>query len=302
MIVHHKQQPIESCHISSLILLSIILIANVFNIASAKNNAEPLVACEKDRLKQLALECGLTKIKDEKLVVKQRLSGGIAAKLGHWPSFAFYETTARNCGATILGRDTLITGAHCMDTDDLGSVRAGFVSEEDASYEQQRAVRKICHHQNEDFDIAIIRTRKPFSFNDYVQPACLSFKHRFNQSEDLVRYAVGMGATERYGTKSDKVLVLPMQMSCDKRNLPKKVALNCFKPESYRILGNICKGDTGGPIYDLDAAGRHFVSHVITELRNVPKGKLCAQTEFIDNLATELSRVEGLDHLIDICQ
>lgn len=287
---------------TSLLVLSIIFLISANHIvhvqaAFAKNKT----ICEKNRIPSFVEECGQTKIKDEKQIVRQRLSGGIAAKLGHWPSFAFYETAARNCGAAILGRDTLITAAHCMDENDLGSVRAGFVDEDDPSHEQQRAVRKICHHQNEEFDIAVIKTKKPFFFNEYVQPACISFKHQFNQTEEAVRYAVGMGATERHATKSDKVLVLPMQLSCDRRNLPTKIALKCLKPESYRILGNICKGDTGGPIYDLDASGRHFVSHVITELRNIPKGKLCAQTEYIDNLATEISQVEGLDHLFDIC-
>lgn len=284
-----------------ILLINIDLITDVH--AAKKSGFKNSSICEKNRIPQLAQECGLIKMlnNESKATLKHRLSDGIAAKLGQFPSFAFYQTSGRNCGATILGKDTLITAAHCMDENDLGSVRAGFVDELDASYEQQRAVRKICHHQNEDYDLAIIRTKKPFHFNDYVQAACISFKHQFNQSDEAVRYAVGMGATERYSSKSDKVLVLPMQLSCDRRNLPKKVALKCFKPESYRILGNICNGDTGGPIYELDATGRHFVSHIITELRNLPKGKLCAQTEYIDNLATDISQVEDLEHLFDIC-
>lgn len=92
------------------------------------------------------------------------------------------------CGGVIISERWGLTGAHCFNEDiyaDLKNV-AAYVGEHDLTssketiYTEPHQLEKFKQHENysrfsydQDFDIALIKTKLPFAFNRAVGPACL---------------------------------------------------------------------------------------------------------------------------------
>ena len=89
------------------------------------------------------------------------------------------------CGGTILDEETILSAAHCFDSKKLGSIKVEtgmianpYLERTFVINETTSNVREVLIHPNftrihKGDDIAILKVKKPLTFNKDVQPACL---------------------------------------------------------------------------------------------------------------------------------
>ncbi|KAK0412646.1 hypothetical protein QR680_006329 [Steinernema hermaphroditum] len=187
-----------------------------------------------------------------KLIVK-----GVASEYNSHPWFAslFNSTGFRYCGSTIIGERWVLTAAHCAERLEDGSllvVAQGGKKEDERSYK----IRNIIMHENysSDYfhsDIAILETEGDIAFNDHVQPIRLADN---DLEVGASATAIGYGITET-GNMSDQLLEKTARISapdnCTNGPVFDGHSMICFGSGD----GNVCGGDSGGPLLKEDDYG-----------------------------------------------
>ncbi|CAF1606265.1 unnamed protein product [Adineta ricciae] len=206
-----------------------------------------------------------------------RIYGGTDAIQNSWPWMVFYRGASCNvppcasnvCGGTIISKDYVLTAAHCIRTTDasLISVTAGmhnYSSSTESNTRQTRFAQAIYVHPQYNTtgyinDIAVIRVSPPFTFNTYVQPACLPGPEPQPNDEVII---AGWGALT-FGGPVNKVLKQAYTKVVD---LCEARWANMDSSQQICVADSVdgnsaCQGDSGGPILS-QYQGQYVVSGV----------------------------------------
>uniref|UniRef100_A0A1I8A2T2 Peptidase S1 domain-containing protein n=1 Tax=Steinernema glaseri TaxID=37863 RepID=A0A1I8A2T2_9BILA len=156
------------------------------------------------------------------------------------------------CGGTVIGERWIMTAAHCIG-DGLMKVILGHKDalsiEPHHYYDIQRAIPHECYRYNvRSDDIALLETAEPITFSEHVQPIHLSREFLPVGSSAT---AIGYGHTED-GVTPDRLLEATGKI------MESPFAVN-YVNESLIFFGggkgNVCYGDSGGPLLSKDEKG-----------------------------------------------
>lgn len=216
---------------------------------------------------------------------RNRIIHGDNQTYGEWPSFV--EIVASRspprvqsiCSGTLVSDRHVLTAAHCLDLrvsnttivpahpSDLHLTLGSHWINLPDKYEQIRRARSLCVASKYEHtfaakpnDWALIELDKPVDLNMYVQPACLPFgpiETRGRRSECWM-VGAGLSLTHPHPVRPDIVRkVRAEQVPCAPHIIP-HATRQCFANFNEKV-GNICPGDSGGPLLCLDDGSRWTV-------------------------------------------
>jgi secreted trypsin-like serine protease len=166
------------------------------------------------------------------------------------------ETPEGLCTGTVIGRELVLTAAHCVAQ--KGRYRVYFLDEKFKS--QPIAVQRAAHHPGFDagdgFSIDDIGLLRVSPFPKFIKSAKLPYWFNFSTDGDEVTLA-GYGATEKRNLR-DGIL-----READMKAVPPSVKKSNFaglESQTEKRVG-MCVGDSGGPVF------RHLTQTVIGVLK-----------------------------------
>ncbi|CAF1524349.1 unnamed protein product [Adineta ricciae] len=226
--------------------------------------------------------CGKQTIKP-KTNKLSRIFGGENAIANSWPWMIYYQQRKMCgsdvcygvCSGTLTNANYIITAAHCVTTKNPADITlvAGMhnrMSTTEATTRQFRAVQSIHVHPAYDTttninDIAILRVSTPFTFNTYIQPACLPGIEPKPNEQIII---AGWGAQAFAGTVNDilKQASTKVVDKCDSW----RSSLDSSKQicVTNSIDGSsACQGDSDGPIL-AQYNGQYIVSGIASYVQD----------------------------------
>ncbi|XP_046361208.1 uncharacterized protein LOC124138544 [Haliotis rufescens] len=230
-------------------------------------------------------ECGRTRKTSG--IRRKRVVGGDPVTPGDWPwlvsmhflkwhNFTNSSGLRHLCGASLIGREWILSAAHCFDPDvfdgldDPDNWRVALGEHDQSSAdgtEQLMEVESITTHPNFTisndgpilFDIALLKLKQPAVLSDYVNMVCLDRVGDFPPGSRCIVSGWGQDTTDTPGTKLPFMTFLPIMEAdaCrDKYNaLPEdhmartmvRVDDSVFCAATETGGQDACYGDSGGP-------------------------------------------------------
>lgn len=215
---------------------------------------------------------------------RDRIMNGKAQKYGEWPSFVEILVSANGniseCGGTLVSDRHVLTSAECVHTKHGSSV-VGLANPSNVSvylatnmlswpaeFELYREAKSICVAKDYSpstsppaHDWALIELDEPVEFGDNIQPACLPSESPIQtKGETAVCWTMGAGLTRTHPERVRPEYVQKLQVEqvpCDPFGLNDQTRECYANHDDPR--GNICQGDTGGPVLCLDKRNRWTV-------------------------------------------
>uniref|UniRef100_A0A1B0GLS4 Peptidase S1 domain-containing protein n=1 Tax=Lutzomyia longipalpis TaxID=7200 RepID=A0A1B0GLS4_LUTLO len=214
---------------------------------------------------------------------KPRVVGGEEAKPHEFPymiSLQWLDNPEQKhfCGGSILNENWILTAGHCIkafsNVTGMTEIVAGaHLISQPSQYEQRRKPKSIIVHESYDmanspgpYDLALIEVDEPFVFNEYVGSLSLPADEPFYPTGSLTITGWGSTSTDEIPEYSDKLLKADVDM----------VTLEmCYRMYANGPLHdtNLCAGDrykvpcncdSGGPLVDIDSAGKVVVYGVVS--------------------------------------
>ncbi|XP_039633777.1 enteropeptidase [Perca fluviatilis] len=205
-----------------------------------------------------------------------RVVGGTNAEKGAWPWIVSLQWRGRQvCGASLIGRDWLLTAAHCVYGKNVhlqwweALLGLHAQSNSSAADVQTRRVDRIVIHpqynrQTKQADIAMMHLQQPISFTEVVQPVCLPADGQ-GFTAGTRCWIAGWGRTEEQGSLPDVLqeaeLPLLSQSECEDQ-LPEYSITSSMVCAGLPEGGvDACQGDSGGPLVCLDDGYWTLIGH-----------------------------------------
>ncbi|XP_077199822.1 coagulation factor X-like [Paroedura picta] len=225
-----------------------------------------------------------SKSKTELDGLNMRIVGGHDCAPGEcpWQALLINEEDDGFCGGTVLNEFFVLTAAHCINQ--TKSIRVILGEVDVASRERTGtlfAVEKIfIHHRfvlkTYDYDIALIKLKRPIQFSENITAACLPTQDFANQI--LMAQEVGMvsgfGRIHEKGRQSTKLKVVNLpyidRNTC-KLSSNFAVTENMFCAGYDTVAKDACQGDSGGP-HVTAYRNTYFVTGIVSW------GEGCART------------------------
>nr|XP_020016213.1 plasma kallikrein [Castor canadensis] len=193
-----------------------------------------------------------------------RIVGGTNSSLGEWPWQVSLQVklTSRNhlCGGSIIGRQWILTAAHCFDGIpfmDVWRIYGGILHLSEITKETPFSkIKELIIHQNYKIsegghDIALIKLQAPLNNTEFQKPICLPSKADTHTIYTNC-WVTGWGYTKEKGEIQDTLqkvnIPLVKNEECQKRYRD-YVITNQMLCAGYKEGGkDACKGDSGGPL------------------------------------------------------
>ncbi|GFS67372.1 chymotrypsinogen B [Nephila pilipes] len=203
------------------------------------------------------VSCGMSPLAN--LSGKLRVVGGREAPKGSWPWQLALLTKHRVpfCGATLISPEWAVTAAHCLRNKLI--VRSGehnlMLVE---GTEQETTVAETFDHPDYDEstvhnDVALLRLKKPFEFDNYTRAACLPQINDAPLEPNTLAVIIGWGkqkSTAIYGTDHLYQAEIPIADPEKCRKSYESYFLSdgmlCAGYDQGRV--DSCAGDSGGPL------------------------------------------------------
>lgn len=182
-----------------------------------------------------------------------------------------YSSGSYMCGATLIGKRSLITAAHCVE----GAVqqvrlylgahsRNNLPSLIVLSGSSQIIVHENYNSRTLANDIAVLRLPSDVTFNNDIAPACLPGDYDAGYGP-MRAWISGWGATSSGGSTATILQVAPTLTTAknqcnpwDRTNYWTADTHICVYDEANGAVTNMCQGDSGGPV-TIDINGRQVV-------------------------------------------
>ncbi|XP_053308618.1 transmembrane protease serine 13 [Spea bombifrons] len=214
-------------------------------------------------------DCGTRKM--------SRIIGGTEASVGEWPwQVSLHQQSGVRfthvCGGTLINTQWVLTASHCFTETAAPShwrVYAGAVKL--YNLRAVSAVSSIVRHEDyhsdtDDYDVALMKLREPFTLSAGIQPACLPMTGQtFNP--DTKCWISGFGKTAASSDETSSVL-MDAEVSiistdvCNSVNIYRG-AITSRMMCAGKLAGGTdsCQGDSGGPLV-CEQSGRWYVAGV----------------------------------------
>lgn len=247
------------------------------------------------------MNCGLPSSVFNKLSIN-----GIRTPKGQFPWAVpiFEKTDDRKpkyiCGSTIISQRHLVTAAHCMYDQQVGTLRnANDLTTVPGMYNidnffdselQERAVSKIIVNEDyyfedtalTDSDIAVLVIDQPVTYNDLVRPVCL-----WGESDNLEQIVGAKGFVSGWGITETGDAKFPSYVTAtivDRRDCSRKLE-KAIAPMSRLFCadghGSVpCTGDSGSGLV-IKRGQRYFIRGIVSVGQFDPNTLTCARDKYV---------------------
>lgn len=193
------------------------------------------------------------------------------ATLGEFPWTVSLRNSliGHDCAASILTPDWLIATAYCasinndLDPDNFVAVAGDFnvaIPDNDET-EQTRHIEKVYIHPyfgpEQNADIALIKLREPFEFNDYVQALPLPENRDALESSFQDCYESGWSSQDaHYTLTKSKLTLIDTQVCQEEADDGNYVPSYSFCAGNENGATEMCPGYTGSPVSCVENQGQ----------------------------------------------
>nr|NP_001098368.1 enteropeptidase-1 [Oryzias latipes]BAF57203.1 enteropeptidase-1 [Oryzias latipes] len=198
-----------------------------------------------------------------------RVVGGVNAEKGAWPWMVSLHWRGRHgCGASLIGRDWLLTAAHCVYGKNthlqywsavLGLHAQSSMNSQEVQIRQvdRIIINKNYNRRTKEADIAMMHLQQPVNFTEWVLPVCLASEDQHFPAGRRC-FIAGWGRDAEGGSLPDILqeaeVPLVDQDECQ-RLLPEYTFTSSMLCAGYPEGGvDSCQGDSGGPLMCLEDA------------------------------------------------